>query len=196
MIRAALSLVTSVGLLVLFLITLRVQFRSIQEMSLVRGRRILLCHFHLFAPRPPRHDYHVLIRDFDAAGAPGPCREVLLMNRRHWTNVLWNPGKRVWLPIGGLVLGVTRVSTKLTDAREAVELSTPYLMLLDIACAQPVGPAWARQFFLVEHNGHNPELNGFVVFASAIHRLDRPDRDTLTRNDSPADDGAPAAAGA
>lgn len=169
------SAVTSTALIVLFVATVRYQFYTAAQAARRRAPLALTRQYRLFSPKPIRTDIHLVVRDFGPDGVPRPCRELPIIRLRHWTNALWNPWKRRWLPLMTVMTQLTTVSTELEDSRTAVELSTPYLVLLGIISAQPADDVWARQFLLVERFGYQPEHDPVVLFCSAVHRLDRPE---------------------
>ncbi len=168
------SAVTSGALVVLFLLSVRFQFYSASQLLQRRAPPLrLLGTFRLFAPKPVRTDVHVIARDFRQDGVPTPCREIPIIEARHWTHALWNPGKRRSLPLMTIMVEITAVSTMLGEDRAAVVLSTPYLILLGIVSSHAAPDAWAHQFLLVESFGYEPDADAQVLFCSAVHRLDR-----------------------
>ena len=172
------SAVTSAALVVLFVASVRYQFRSAEELRLRRPPPLkLLRHYRLFAPRPTRTDMHLVVRDFGPDGAPRRCKQIPVIHLRRWTDALWSPNKRRWLALMPMMVEMSAISTILGDDRPAVQLSTPYLALLGVVAAEPGIGVSARQFLFVERFGREPEHDTAVVFCSAVHRLDRPGRD-------------------
>lgn len=167
--------VTSTALVVLFVATVRYQFYTAEQASRRRAPLGLIRQYRLFSPRPIRTDIHLVVRDFGRDGVPRPCREIPIIRLRRWTNALWNPWKRRWLPLRALARQLTALSGELDDCSAAVELSAPYLVLLGLVAAEPAADVWARQFLLIERFGFEPEHDPAVLFCSAVHRLDRPD---------------------
>lgn len=174
MIGLVVSAVTSVGLIALFAANLRYQFHDRAEL---RRRSTLLGlrrQYRLFAPIPGRSDFHLVVCDYDGDGAPRPCREIPLTPVRHWAQALWNPQKRRWLPLRPLLVELVRVGAALEDRPAAIEVATPYLVVLGVVAAEPAdGGVRARQFLIVECFGHEPEEPPRVLFCSAVHRLER-----------------------
>lgn len=168
------SVATSGALVALFLLSVRFQFYSVAELQQRRTSPLgLLGTFRLFAPKPVRADVHLVARDFGPDGIPTACREIPIIERRHWTHALWNPGKRRSLPLTTIMIETTAVSTMLGDERAAVVLAPPYLILLGIASSHAAADALAVQYLLVERFGYEPDADAQVLFCSAVHRLDR-----------------------
>ena len=175
MIGIVVTVVTSVGLLALFALNLRYQLYGRAELRRRPKLLGLRSQYRLFSPIPGRSDLHLVVRDHDVDGAPRPCREVPMMPRRHWSQVLWNPQKRRWLPVRPLLVDLVRFGAALEDRPVAIELTTPYLVLLGVVSAEPADDdVRARQFLIVERYGHEPEESPRVLFCSAVHRLERP----------------------
>lgn len=175
MIGDAVSAATSILLIALFAAILRCQFYTRQEFLRQRSPLGLLRQYRLFSPVPVRTDIHLVVRDFDHDGTSKRCRELRMTPLRRWTDLLWNPSKRRWLPLRALMSEVISARVELEDCRAAVEVSTAYLVLLGIVSAEPAAAdICARQFLLIERFGHEPEDDPVVLFCSAIHRLDRP----------------------
>lgn len=167
------SALSSAALVALFAASVRHQFHTAGALALRRPPRLrLLRQYRLFAPKPQRSDLHLLVRDVAADGTPGPCRQIPLTPLRRPRHLLWNPDKRRWLPLVPMQMEFAAVSTVLGDDRAAVQLSTPYLILLDLVSTGAGRDVAARQFLLVERFGHTPERDPVVVFCSAVHRLD------------------------
>jgi len=168
------SVITSAPLVALFLLAVRYQFYTAQQL---RQRRppplVLRRQIRLFSPKPIRTDVHLIARDVRPDGVPTPCREIPIIQLRHWTHVLWNPGKRRSLPLLSIMPDLTAISTELGEERAAVVLTRPYLILLGIVSSQAAADARACQYLLVERFGYEPEFDAQVLFCSAVHRLDR-----------------------
>ncbi|MEZ5139253.1 MAG: hypothetical protein R2711_10960 [Acidimicrobiales bacterium] len=174
MIGTAVSAITSAGLVALFVLSLRYQLHDRAELARRPSRLLLLRQYRLFAPIPGRSDLHLVVRDHGVDGAPRPCREVPMVPLRHWSQVLWNPQKRRWLPVRPLLVDLVRAGAALEDRPIAIELTTPYLVLLGVVGAEPAADdVRARQFLIVERYGHEPEEAPRVLFCSAVHRLER-----------------------
>lgn len=168
------GVIPSAALVVLFLLSVRYQFYTAQQLREWPAPPLkLLRHFRLFSPKPIRTDVHLIARDFRQNGAPMPCREIPLIEVRHWTHALWNPGKRRSLPLMTIMVELTAIGTALGEDRAAAVLSTPYLILLGVVSSHAPTDAWGRQFLLVESFGFERELDTQVLFCSAVHRLDR-----------------------
>ncbi len=170
------SVVTSAALVVLFVFAARFQFYSAAQLRQRRAPPFrLLNTFRLFAPKPVRTDVHLIARDFSQDGVPSSCREIPLIEERHWTHALWNPGKRRSLPLMTIMIEMTAVSTMLGEDRTPVVLATPYLILLGIVSSHAGADARACQYLLVESFGYQPDSAAHVLFCSAVHRLDPSD---------------------
>ncbi|MBX3285232.1 MAG: hypothetical protein KF703_07810 [Actinobacteria bacterium] len=163
----------------LFAANLRYQF---YDRTARRQRSALLglrSQYRMFSPIPGRTDLHLVVRDYDRDGAPRPCREVPTTPLRRWTHALWNPWKRRWLPLRPLVVELIGIGAALEGHPAAIELTTPYLVLLGVVSAEPAdGDVRARQFLVVHSFGHEPEEPPAVLFCSAVHRLDRTTAET------------------
>jgi hypothetical protein len=168
------SVATSAALVVLFVLSVRFQFYSASQLLQRRAPPLrLLGTFRLFAPKPVRTDVHLIARDFRQDGVSTPAREIPIIQERHWTHALWNPGKRRSLPLTTIMLEMTAISTLLGAERTALVLTIPYLILLGIVSSHAAADARACQYLLVESFGYEPDSDAQVLFCSAVHRLDR-----------------------
>ncbi len=170
------SVITSAPLIALFLLAVRYQFYSKEQVPHWAATRLqLVRRIRLFSPNPARSDVHLIAREFGRDGVPTSCREVPMIQARHWTHTFWNPTRRRSLSLLTLLPDVTAISTRLGEDRAAIVLTTPYLILLGIVSSQAAADARACQFLLVERFGYEPDSDAEVVFCSAVHRLDRPE---------------------
>ena len=168
------SVITSAALVVLFLLSVRYQFYTAQQLLQWPAPPLkLLRQFRLFSPKPIRTDVHLIARDFRQDGVPTSCREIPVIKVRHWTHALWNPGKRRSVPLMAMMVEMTAISTELGEERAAVLVATQYLILLSIVSSPAAADAQARQYLLVESFGYEPDCDAQVLFCLAVHRLDR-----------------------
>ena len=168
------SVITSAPLVALFLLAVRYQFYTAEQLRQRPAPPLTLRRqIRLFAPKPIRVDFHLIVRDFRQDGVPTSCREIPIIQMRHWMHALWNPGKRRSLPLLSIMPDLTAVSTELGEDRAAVVLSRPYLILLGVVSSQAPADARASQYFVLERCGYEPEFDAQVLFCSAVHRLDR-----------------------
>jgi hypothetical protein len=126
--------------------------------------------WNFFAPTPGVHDYHLFYRDQLASGDVGPWREAGTFARpRRLVDAIWNPDGRAvkaWLD---LVPTLSLEAYALRDRPDAVQLTLPYLLLVNYAAHLP-GSALsvARQVMITRAA---PDTEPEVVFVSRLHGL-------------------------
>lgn len=128
-----------------------------------------------FAPKPGVHDLHLLYRDRAANGAEGPVACVPTLSGRRWFHALWNPRKydnKIVSDCSDSLLEQLRLLEKGGRDPRMIMLSTPYLMLLNIAMRMPPSSdAVARQFIVARNSHCAPRAERGILFVSDFHRL-------------------------
>lgn len=140
----------------------------------------LLPRWTFFAPRPGRHDLHVLIRDW-SGGAPGPWRELERRPPGPWLRAVWNPDRFVRKSVTDTGAALVRAATRsAADPPSTIQLQSSYLDILGwVSAATPAAtsaganarPDVARQFALVRTQTDRPGRRLDVVFVSFEHPL-------------------------
>ncbi len=133
----------------------------------------LIPQWTFFAPNPGTHDYHLLWRDRLVGGLVTDWSEIELpRGRRGPIAVLWNPEKRANKALLDLVSSLLQLSAAgdVGNRRLGLQISTPYLALLNHVMSQPAAAATeARQFLVVESPGAADEADG--LFLSDVHDI-------------------------
>jgi len=157
------------------------QFRRQWWESIARRDALaLLPRWTFFAPRPGRHDLHILIRDW-SGDTPGPWRELERRQPSAWLRAFWNPGRCERKAVTDMGNALVRAAIR-RDAGppSTIQLQSSYLEIL--AWASAVAPAAqttapraygdiARQFALVRTQTDRPGRRLDVVFVSFEHPL-------------------------
>ncbi len=112
-------------------------------------------------------DYHLIVRDADAAGRVGAWRAILWQGDARWTAALWNPGRRADETMLSIAQDIAE--PRGLGAATRIQTSTRYLSLLRRALAAPPEGAAARQFAVVRTRGRGVRTIE-VTFVSAFHR--------------------------
>jgi hypothetical protein len=148
------------------------QFRwSWWESIARRDALALLPRWTFFAPRPGRHDLHILIRDW-SGGTPGPWHELERLAPGPWLRAVWNPDRFARKAVTDTGNALARAARRGDDAPSAIQLHSAYLEILGWVLAAPSAtPDAARQFALVRTQTDRPGRLLDVVFVSFEHSL-------------------------
>jgi hypothetical protein len=140
----------------------------------------LLPRWTFFAPRPGRHDLHILIRNW-SAGTPGPWRELERPSPHPWLRAVWNPGRFARKAVTDKGNAVVRaVARRVGDSPSVIQLHPAYLEILVWALADTGGTTdaaadsasdAARQFALIRTQTDRPGRRLDVAFVSFVHPL-------------------------
>jgi hypothetical protein len=148
--------------LVVYVPSVSTTIRRLDQMALIPEWRF-------FAPNPGRHDFHLLYRDKFADGTLTAWTEVAPITRRRATSLLLNPDRRR----NKALFDCTQEFAKHVEARDrALELSIPYLTLLNYVSCLPRSPSpnWT-QFLLMWSAGDASDKDPEVLFISGLHEL-------------------------
>lgn len=129
----------------------------------------LIPQWNFFAPNPARHDFHLLFRDRLQDGTITEWTEVASIAQRPNWGIVWNPGKR---RNKALFDAVTDLAMHVKDSLPALELSIPYLTLLNYVSGLPRFAGESFTQFLImcsgsSDQGQKPEL----LYLSKLHSL-------------------------
>jgi hypothetical protein len=130
----------------------------------------------LFAPEPRDVDYHLVWRDRRADGTYGAWSEIVV-EPGGAARAIWNPTSR---EVGALLQIVAALSIlnsavvpACRNAERIVLVSLPYLILLNVALAQPrAADAVARQFAVLETTGFGAARTVELGISSPLHPLE------------------------
>ncbi|NGO06518.1 hypothetical protein G5C60_02225 [Streptomyces sp. HC44] len=125
-----------------------------------------------FAPNPGKTDIHLLTREKLDDGSMTQWSEHPLISPRSLRHMLWHPGRRVEKLLPDAVAELAQVV--LEEKRiEYIQLTIPYLSMLNFVTHQCRHPADARQvqFLIVESPGHAKGDDPRTLFASQFHEL-------------------------
>jgi hypothetical protein len=121
-----------------------------------------------FAPKPGIHDHYVLIQDRDLSGHSLEWKQVLGPMGRRPESFIWNPDKWENKAVADLVQLVAQVMQADVLDRQALMLTSPYLVMLRFALRQPCDPQIVcRRFALVRKQGRSGEIE--LSLASDFH---------------------------
>lgn len=136
----------------------------------------LVPHWTFFAPRPGVHDVHLLYRDRSATGENGTVSCVPTIRRRRLFHAIWNPRKynnKIVSDCSDSLFDELLYLEKHSRDPRTVLLSTPYLMLLNIAMSMPLSVgAVARQFIIAQSVQCGSRIDREIIFVSEYHKLD------------------------
>ena len=132
----------------------------------------LLPLWTFFAPNPGQSDYHVVYRDRHADGSMTDWREIDITEPRRWYSFLWNPEKRSKKVLSDIVASLVDTIGTQPDLGNAIMLTLPYLLLLNVISQLDTTPdVTHRQFVIVETFGFNPTDKPRVILRSDFHAL-------------------------
>ncbi|MET0885763.1 MAG: hypothetical protein ABWX92_04860 [Mycetocola sp.] len=134
----------------------------------------LLPRWTFFAPRPGRHDLHILIRDW-SAGSPGQWRELERRPPTPWRRAFWNPDRFVRKTVTDTGNALVRAASRPeAGSPTSIQLHSAYIEILGWVMAAPppvqdTSPGDARQFILVRTQTDRPGRRLDVTFISFEH---------------------------
>jgi hypothetical protein len=172
------SAVVVAGLGLWLLLTMLYQFRRRPWRWLRRWDPFrLLPRWTFFAPHPGGTDLHLQYRDVDPAtlkAEAGEWTEISLRVPRGLRAAVWHPGRRGRKVLLDAVRALFALAEEVEPA--ALQITTPYLLLLQVVTAPGVGaaepaPGRYRQFRITESFGFLAERPPRVLFESQLHAL-------------------------
>src|SRR5439155_1736988 len=98
-----------------------------------------------FAPNPGVSDHYLLFRDRLVTGSVTCWREIALSDRRRWWRAVWHPHRRRRKALMDLVSALAQMGVK----DNALTLSVPYLLLLDLVSRHEHSPLSAATQFTI-----------------------------------------------
>jgi hypothetical protein len=135
-----------------------------------RDTCLLLPEYRFFAPRPAQGDFHILFQDTYADGTASEWTEIIPPTKRRLTHAIWNPYKRerkVLFDAANLIIILGN-----TKPQPVMELSTPYILILNYISSIPRTPrAEFTQFKLLMSYGWWTTRRSRVIFLSRLHHL-------------------------
>lgn len=166
------SLICIVILVAWSVISVFAQF-DLHAMRKLKARDVfsLIPNWHFFAPHPRVYDYHLLFRDLQATGEPGPWQVASVSGQRTLWAAVWNPQKRgkqiLTHIVQFLLLGLRpkKTSTSMT-------LNPAYLLILNYISSLPREASSVQtEFMILRSDGFVPKGEPRLVFRSVVHRL-------------------------
>src|ERR1044072_6803482 len=132
----------------------------------------LLPLWTFFAPNPGQSDYHLVYRDKKADGSLTDWREIEITEQSKPFCFIWNPEKRSKKVLSDVVSSIVSSIPSAKDSPDAIMLSIPYLILLNVVShVDREDQTTHRQFVLVETFGFNPTSDPRVVLRSDFHLI-------------------------
>jgi len=131
-----------------------------------------------FAPNPGQNDYHLIYRDQLDDRTVTDWTEIPLTHRRTAYSSLWNAAKRDTKVLADIVSAVASQvqyhqerETPIDVIGDAVMLSTPYLLLLNIVLSrgETSERITHRQFLLAQSHGFNTDRMPEIILCSPFH---------------------------
>lgn len=135
----------------------------------------LLPQWRFFAPRPGRHDHHLVIRDI-VESVPTPWRQIDIGSSPPAIRWLVNPCRFRQKALSDYIstlLAARRALETPDGGASAAMLSLPYLAILSWVVAQPaaIRPC-SRQFAVVATTGHGQRRELRIIYISETHSLE------------------------
>jgi hypothetical protein len=138
----------------------------------------LVPRWTFFAPRPGRHDQHLLYRDI-VSGVAGDWAEIGTGEFRPVRRCLFNPTRFRQKALFDLVNRLRAARSEFARHGlhpRALQLSAGYMALLAWVAAQPVPVRpCLRQFALATTSGHGPQRALQILYVSEPHILEQVD---------------------
>lgn len=127
--------------------------------------------WNFFAPIPGMEDYYLLFRDQWIGGVIGNWKEIPDFNYpRNWASFLWNPKKIEKKILFDLVQEIGRESQSVGNKKDFLQLSIPYLLILNyISCLPRNFSTNTTQFIVLKKSSVNNTIEPY--FISAWHKI-------------------------
>ncbi|WP_070011781.1 hypothetical protein [Streptomyces abyssalis] len=136
---------------------------------------LLIPNWRFFAPKPARHDFHLLYRTLSTADQQSPWKAASTIAARKWSQVVWFPGRRqekaVFDICSELASAVGNPNIKITE--------TPAYRLLRRFVLRRIEEAdedWPEvrgyQFLITQYSGHDHSEEPTYVFISSFVPVD------------------------
>lgn len=133
----------------------------------------LIPDWRFFAPRPGMHDHHVLMRDELPDDSTTDWREVTSPRDRKLVDAIWFVGRRGEKAITDAASGLMAFTANNADRKEAVQVTIPYLTLLNYVThgVEHHPEAKRTQFLIATSDGYADKEEPTMVFLSNLHPL-------------------------
>lgn len=133
----------------------------------------LIPDWRFFAPRPGMHDNHLLVRDELPEGEVTAWKEYVKVEERSWRHFFWYPGRRAEKVVTDSVSGLIQQQDALKDRITDVQVSIPYLTLLNYVTHQVSHHPEAKrvQFMIAMSAGYDDSEEPVMLFLSNPHPL-------------------------
>src|SRR5215212_2212851 len=131
----------------------------------------LIPRWHFFAPNPGTRDFPLLYRDRLSDGCVSRWREVPLCKPPRGIAAVWNPGRRHNKAFFDITQELTTTSLVLSDRTALIQLTVPYIAVLNfVSCLPRDYDACDTQFLIMTAVGYDKATKPSKVFVSAVHR--------------------------
>lgn len=138
--------------------------------------------WNFFAPSPGTYDVHVLYRDRLADGTVTDWREIPAEVPPQWVNAVWNPGRRHNKAVFDVTRHLADYSSKHEGEALQIQMSMPYLVLLNFVSALPRGYDARETQFLLMRSYFQAEFDEPTpIFWSSFHGLEVADGELVGR---------------
>ncbi|WP_414504475.1 hypothetical protein [Streptomyces sp. NEAU-L66] len=130
---------------------------------------MLIPNWRFFAPRPSRHDYHLLFRTLSTSGEQSEWRPASRLDGRTWSQAVWFPRRRESKAVFDLC---SELAVHVGERGEHVLGSVPFRLLRDFVLRhlQDSDPSWPElsgcQFLIVQYSGHDHSEDPTYLFTS------------------------------
>ena len=133
----------------------------------------LIPDWRFFAPRPGMHDYHLLFRDELPDGEVTAWKQISEIERRHPRHLLWYANRRAEKVLADSVVGIVSFNMLEERNKEDIQLTVPYLTLLNYVTHQIPHADDARrtQFLIAASGGYDESEEPLILFLSNLHPI-------------------------
>ncbi len=133
----------------------------------------LIPRWNFFAPNPSMQDFHLLYRDRYPDGSVGRWSEPPRMKPNPIVSAFWNPGRRYNKALFDVTQHLLRASETLASSPLRLQLTLPYVVLLNYVSGFPRWDgAIETQFLLMTSYGRQSPDKPTPVFVSALHQIE------------------------
>lgn len=169
---------SALGTFLVVLVCVFLVLTILAQNQMLSSRIAVVDPFHLiprwtfFAPNPAVHDTNLVVRRVgDEAGTQADWHAVKICDPRHWSDLIWNPKKRVHKMVTDLAQSLMMLRLRSHIGHDGCPTTLPYLLLFNF-CANSAGLRDGErcEFGVVRSSGLF-DARLWLVYRSGVHAL-------------------------
>lgn len=132
----------------------------------------LIPSWKFFAPKPLIQSYHLYFRDKTSTGEISEWTHIPTTSARKLKHAIWNPGRRYHKLFLDSIKQLEKKTDELEKTPEAIQISTPYLLLLNLIIhAKHVPDVKYTQFMILTDQITEGAIDDALVMCSWFHEI-------------------------